>query len=401
LLRNKIVVLKSADGSVVSGASVTWESGPFRSTSPRVTDSSGRTTWSSIPAGPVRFTISPSSRSQSGVYRLTGSWTGEASMFGAGNSEVFLPAPTAPALYRVGVRTFADLRITNATVQVNNATCTLGIWTSIACDNTRVGGVLRATLSDSAGNASVPAYCGLIGTPCSVTVSFIDGDLAASISRSYLACGPGETTCLDGAENWLIRFADVPYVVLNDVAVGQPFNQPLTLTARALAGVDTPIEGKTITLSTTTSGAIGRGCPAVLSAVTNSAGYATFSLCPTRVAFWVADAPGLVASAPLLVAVQLAPEAPTALMATSRAVRSVILSWSAPRIVGASSVTDYVVQYRQVGSETWLTFADGRSTRTTVTVSRLVSSIVYEFRVAALNSSGSSVYTAPVTRAAN
>jgi hypothetical protein len=199
----------------------------------------------------------------------------------------------------------------------------------------------------------------------------------------------------------VIRFADVPYVVLNDVAVGQPFNQPLTLTARALAGVDTPIEGKTITLSTSTSRAIGRGCLAVLSAVTASEGYATFSLCPAMSALWVADAPGLVASAPLLVDVRLAPEAPAALTATSRAVRSVILVWSAPTVVGASAVTDYVVQYRQAGSETWLTFADGRSTRTTATVSRLVSTIVYEFRVAALNSSGTGDYTAPVTRAAN
>ena len=400
LLSNKKIIVRTPGGTVVTGAALTWVAGSYRSTSAKNTDSSGSTTWSTIPAGPVTFTVTPTTISKSGPYRLTSAWTGEVSLSGTGTSDVVVTAPIAPTIYTIGARTFADLLITNVTVQLNNATCANGIWTSVTCESTKVANYYSRALTNTAGNATIPAYCTLSGSQCGATLSFVDGDLTASITRNYLTCGVGEEACVDGAGNWLVRFADVPYVVLSEVGSERPYNQSLTIIARALAGADSPLAGKTITLSTPTSGATGRGCAAVLSAVTDVSGYATFTFCPIKTAYWLADGAGLVASAPLLVDVRLTPGAPTGLAASSLTARIVNLSWSAPSSIGASSITDYIIQYRQIGSASWLTFADGRSTRTTAAVTTLVSSVSYEFKVAAVNSSGTSSFTASVTTTA-
>jgi hypothetical protein len=73
----------------------------------------------------------------------------------------------------------------------------------------------------------------------------------------------------------------------------------------------------------------------------------------------------------------------------------VALSWTAPTLNvlgGPVAITDYVIQYRTVGSLAWLTFTDGVSATPSATVTGLVNGAAYEFRVAAINSLAAGEY---------
>ena len=84
-----------------------------------------------------------------------------------------------------------------------------------------------------------------------------------------------------------------------------------------------------------------------------------------------------------------APNSPTSVRTLATGANTVSLSWNAP--VGASpSVTDYIIEYKATSSSSWLTFNDGISTATTTSVTGLSSSTVYNFRVSAVNSDGTS-----------
>lgn len=84
--------------------------------------------------------------------------------------------------------------------------------------------------------------------------------------------------------------------------------------------------------------------------------------------------------------------APTNLSATSGNLQAV-LTWDAPANTGLQDITDYTVQYRAVGSGTWLTFSDGVSASTGATVTGLSASTDYEFQVAAVNASGTGPFS--------
>lgn len=73
---------------------------------------------------------------------------------------------------------------------------------------------------------------------------------------------------------------------------------------------------------------------------------------------------------------------------------SVPLTWSAPA-TGGGSITDYVVQYAAAGTSFAIptTFADGTSATTGVTVTGLTASTSYDFRVAAVNDTGTGAYS--------
>ncbi|NBX29036.1 fibronectin type III domain-containing protein, partial [bacterium] len=83
--------------------------------------------------------------------------------------------------------------------------------------------------------------------------------------------------------------------------------------------------------------------------------------------------------------------------------RDVSLSWTAPTDNGGTPITDYVVQYRtDVGGSNWQTFGDGTSPGTTARVTGLVNGTAYRFRVAAVTSFGTGIFSAessPVTPA--
>jgi hypothetical protein len=71
----------------------------------------------------------------------------------------------------------------------------------------------------------------------------------------------------------------------------------------------------------------------------------------------------------------------------------VSLSWTAPASNGGAAITDYVVQYSTSSSGGFSTFADGTSTSTSATVTGLTNNTVYYFKVAAVNSVGTSDYS--------
>jgi alpha-tubulin suppressor-like RCC1 family protein len=91
-----------------------------------------------------------------------------------------------------------------------------------------------------------------------------------------------------------------------------------------------------------------------------------------------------------------APSAPRALVAKP-ANASVALTWTAPASTGGAAITDYVVQFRQTGSSTWRTFADGVRTTRTAVVTRLVNGRGYQFRVSAKNSAGTGAASGTAT----
>ena len=84
--------------------------------------------------------------------------------------------------------------------------------------------------------------------------------------------------------------------------------------------------------------------------------------------------------------------APTSVSGTSGATQ-VSLSWTAPASNGGATITDYVVQYSTSNSGGFSTFADGTSTSTSATVTGLTNNTVYYFKVAAVNSVGTSDYS--------
>jgi hypothetical protein len=74
----------------------------------------------------------------------------------------------------------------------------------------------------------------------------------------------------------------------------------------------------------------------------------------------------------------------------------VALAWSAPAN-GGSAITDYIVQYKETSSGTWLTFTDGATSSTGATVTGLTNDTDYDFRVAAINVIGTGTYSATAT----
>lgn len=85
------------------------------------------------------------------------------------------------------------------------------------------------------------------------------------------------------------------------------------------------------------------------------------------------------------------PTAPQSLSATNSESGQSTLTWSAPLSNGGAAITDYVVEYK-LNSEptTWTTFSDGTSSSTGATVTGLVNGSLYNFRVKAVNSVGTS-----------
>lgn len=86
----------------------------------------------------------------------------------------------------------------------------------------------------------------------------------------------------------------------------------------------------------------------------------------------------------------VAPGVPTWVVTSGVTPTSLHVSWSAPTNDGGAAISDYTIQYRKVGELTWSTFTDAVSTATTATVIGLSSGSAYVFRVAAVNTAGTS-----------
>ena len=73
---------------------------------------------------------------------------------------------------------------------------------------------------------------------------------------------------------------------------------------------------------------------------------------------------------------------------------SVALSWS-PTVSAVSPVTDYVARYR-ILDDPWVTFNDGQSIATTMTVTGLENGTEYEFQIAPVTKAGTGAWSEPV-----
>lgn len=84
------------------------------------------------------------------------------------------------------------------------------------------------------------------------------------------------------------------------------------------------------------------------------------------------------------------PSTPTNFVVTAGS-WSAALSWSG--VSASPAVTDYQIDYKLTTTGLWTTFSDGVTTRTTGTVTSLVNETGYDFRVAAINTDGTSSFT--------
>ena len=90
-----------------------------------------------------------------------------------------------------------------------------------------------------------------------------------------------------------------------------------------------------------------------------------------------------------------APDAPTGVSGTPIDAAANV-TWLAPLSSGGATITKYLVQYAIADpSPSWQTFADDTSGALATQVTGLTNGIAYEFRIAAVNSFGSSEYSAP------
>lgn len=75
----------------------------------------------------------------------------------------------------------------------------------------------------------------------------------------------------------------------------------------------------------------------------------------------------------------------------------VLLDWEIPTWDGGVVITDYVIEYKESGSDSWSVFIDNTSSETFATVSGLTNGVSYDFKVYAVNQDGSGDYSSPVT----
>lgn len=89
------------------------------------------------------------------------------------------------------------------------------------------------------------------------------------------------------------------------------------------------------------------------------------------------------------------PTAPLSLAVTnSSQVGKVVLNWLAPLSDGNVSITDYKIEYKLSSSGTWNTYADGVSTQTNAEITGLNGNTNYDFRVSAINVTGTGTASA-------
>jgi hypothetical protein len=192
-------------------------------------------------------------------------------------------------------------------------------------------------------------------------------------------------------------FVQMPVIDIAAVATTVNYGAAKTITATARNANGSPIVGRSLTLSASTSGASASCSGRKTTATTNSSGRATFKVCPVKTATWSVDGRSIVGSAGVKLTVQLTPTAPRTLVGTPKN-RSVSLSWVVPMKANASAVADYIVQYRLQGATTWITFRDGTSTARKATVTGLTSGQAYEFRVAAKSKAGTGTWSGTVLK---
>ena len=292
---------------------------------------------------------------------------------------------TPPLIRRVRVRVVTSLGTPMPGVKVSTTTssCQGGAWRLKApkCRLTAVTDIQGSAYLEYVDDGEV--------TP-GLLAEFFDVDLVESLDEFVL----------DTDGQYQFKFTALPNVAIESEETTVNFGSLTVVSAIARGSDGLPLSGRTLTLGTKTAGASASCSGRKTTAVTNTAGRATFKICPVKTATWSVDGRSIVGSEGVRLAVQLTPTSPRTLTATPKT-RSVSLAWAVPMKVNASAVTDYIVQYRLQGATTWVTFRDGTSTTRKATVTGLTSGQVYEFRVAAKNKTGTGTWSGVVLGTSN
>ena len=390
LLSNKVITFNDSAGKAIAGLEVSWRTpdGVFASAGKVTTNGSGTITFGKIPAGRVVFVLG--GRLGPWETRVWGYERTPINMVLVGTTTTSITVgpdvPDSPRTFRVLVTMENGTPVRGAEVQVYGA----ATGRAQACTNTDQGWYLATCVNWTITNADGVAEMFLPGNRSDrrVYASLTDGDLV-QISG---------TVSLEDYEPHIV-IDNLPVVEIEGLAATINYGTAQTVTAVARDSDGSPIAGRSLTLSASTSGASASCSGRKTTATTNSAGRATFKVCPVKTATWSVDGQSIVGSAGVRLTVQLTPTAPRTLVATAKT-RSVSLAWAAPASVNIGAVTDYIVQYRLQGSSTWITFRDGTSTARKATVTGLIKGRVYEFRIAAKNKAGTGTWSVTVLRAA-
>ncbi|MCX6422427.1 MAG: fibronectin type III domain-containing protein [Actinobacteria bacterium] len=86
----------------------------------------------------------------------------------------------------------------------------------------------------------------------------------------------------------------------------------------------------------------------------------------------------------------VAPGVPTRVVTSNATASSVVVSWNAPSSDGGAAISAYTIEYRKIGQVSSGGVLSTPSTGTTATVTGLNSGSTYVFRVAAVNTAGTS-----------
>lgn len=173
------------------------------------------------------------------------------------------------------------------------------------------------------------------------------------------------------------------------VATSVSTSTPTTTTVPPSSTTATPTTVKPTTTTTTTTTTVP---PTTTTSSTTTTTSSTTTTTTTTAAPPVTTTAPPVTTTTTTIAVTV-PGAPTSVYGNSGNTQ-VSLTWYVPASTGGSAITDYVVQFSISASSGFTTFSDGTSTATTATVTGLTNSTVYYFKVAAVNSVGTSAYSA-------
>ena len=405
LIANKVVTFVDPDNIPIAGLRVTWQTldGKYKSSVTGTTNAAGQIKYQTMPGGNVRFSVSGTVGRWSGaathvvsVGRVSARVVTGVSSSGSGLSRLVVHArmQDGTAVPGASVSLLGRYGFSNAGARKPppGQFCKVAGWALDECT--------LSAVTNSNGDASFVVVSNTLGertcvyrTRCNdpydyASAIFTDGEM--SVTSELTPFVDGQAT---------VEMEQLPVVEFLPEPATVNFGAPQIMTAIALNSDGSPIAGRSLTLSASTSGASASCSGRKTTATTNSAGRATFKVCPVKTATWSVDGRSIVGSAGVRLTVQLTPTAPRTLVATAKT-RSVSLAWAAPVKANASTVTDYIVQYRLQVSSTWITFRDGTSTSRKATVTGLTKGRVYEFRIAAKNRSGTGTWSVVVLRAA-
>jgi len=415
---NKTITFRTVSGATVEGLEVSWQTLDriYSSSETLTTNSAGKITFRRIPGGILNFrmqgvvgnwatTVYIDGHPHSGDPRMQ-------ALIGSETTSVSV-GPTAADYARtvqVSVTLDDGAPVPGAQVYSTGGGVACLDW---ATSTWLLRGCMTSATTDSEGIAKLVlsgdrADKGIWTTQ--LYAGFVDGDLEQT----------SEIVLLDDGSPSIV-LESLPVVELETESTVVNYGDAQVVTAIARDSDGNPIEGRSLTLSASASQATANGtsaqglsltlsaslsyangiCPGLKTkAKTDSAGRATFKVCPIKTATWSVDGKSIVGSAGVRINVQQTPTAPQSLAGTP-ATRSVALTWTAPASSNIGAVTDYLVQYRLQGSATWITFRDGTSTTRKVTVTGLTSGQVYEFRVAAKNKAGTGTWSDVVLGSSN